>query len=119
MTIRNAICYLTLAYAPAVVTAQSPRQPDEALYKSGVADVQDGRYERARLTLQTLINTYDTSPLLQPAKVTMADSWFRQGGARGLAQSEKLCKDVIAQAPDSPSATEARQLMRKIQDARK
>ena len=118
MTIRYAAFLGVLALAPAMV-AQGVRQPDKVLYDTAIQDVQHGRYERARLTLQTLINTYDTSEFIPPAKFALADSWYREGGAKGLAQSEKECKDLIALFPNTPAAANAQQLLKKIQDAGK
>jgi outer membrane protein assembly factor BamD len=118
MSLRNVICYAIMALAPTALVAQGVPQPDKALYYAGVGDVQNGRFERARLTLQTLINTYKASEMLAPAKLAIADSWYREGGTNGFDQAEKECKEIVAQFPDTPSSSEAQQLMRKIQDAR-
>lgn len=37
------------------------QQPDKVLYDKAINDIEKGRFEIARLTLQTLMNTYDTS----------------------------------------------------------
>lgn len=118
MTVRDAVCYLMLASAPAALVAQNIQQPDQVLYDAGVGDVRSGRFERARLTLQTLVNTYTTSTLVAGAKLAIADSWYREGGTHGLAQAEKECRELIAQFPDTPPSSDAQQLLRKIQDAR-
>ena len=57
------------------------QQPDKVLYDKAIKDLEKGRYELARLTLNTLINTYDTSEYLAKAKLAIADSWYREGGA--------------------------------------
>src|SRR5579864_2566961 len=132
MMIRNSIWYVLLALAPAALlsscalhrkdqaalVAPNVPEPDQVLYTHAVGDIQQRRYERARLTLQTLINTYDSSALLPQAKFAIADSWYREGGAHGLAQAEAECNEVVTQFPNTPSASEARQLLRKIQEAR-
>jgi outer membrane protein assembly factor BamD len=118
MSIRNVICYAIMALAPAALVAQSVPQPDKTLYDAGISDIRNGRFERARLPLQTLVNTYKASGMLAPAKLAIADSWYREGGTHGLAQAEQECKEIVAQFPDTPSSSEAQQLMRKIQDAR-
>src|SRR6266545_6739529 len=64
------------------------QQPDKVLFDKAVGDIERSRYEVARLTLQTLINTYDTSEYLAKAKLAIADNWFREGGAHSLAQAE-------------------------------
>ena len=38
-----------------------------------------GQFERARLTLQTLINMYPATPLRQQARAAIRTSWIREG----------------------------------------
>lgn len=85
------------------------QQPDKVLFDKAVADIERSRYEIARLTLQTLINTYDSSEYLAKAKLAIADSWFREGGAHGLAQAEAEYKDFILFYPTMEEAAEAQQ----------
>src|SRR5665213_2249783 len=63
-------------------------QPDKVLFDRAIHDIEHGNYEVARLTLNTLINTYDTSEYLAKAKLAIADSWYREGGTHGLSQAE-------------------------------
>ena len=84
-------------------------QPDKVLYDKAIRDVERGRYEVARLTLQTLINTYDTSEYLAKAKLAIADSWFREGGGNGLAQAEAEYKDFILFYPTMEEAAESQE----------
>src|SRR6202008_4308414 len=65
------------------------------------------RFQRARLTLQTLMNTYDTSEYMAKAKLALADSWYREGGADGYAQAEADYKDFILFYPNMEEAAEA------------
>jgi outer membrane protein assembly factor BamD len=87
--------------------AKDTQQPDKVLFDTSIGDIQHGRYERARLTLQTLMNTYDTSEYLAKAKLAVADSWFREGGAHGLAQAEAEYKDFILFYPQMEESAEA------------
>ena len=82
-------------------------QPDKVLYDKAIADMERGRYRIARLTLQTLINTYDTSEFMAKAKLALADSWFREGGGHGFAQAEAEYKDFILFYPTMEEAAEA------------
>src|ERR1700716_3673069 len=82
-------------------------QPDKVLFDRAVKDIERGRYEVARLTLNTLINTYDTSEFLAKAKLAIADSWYREGGAHGLAQAEAEYKDFILFYPAMEEAAES------------
>lgn len=83
------------------------QQPDKVLFDKAIKDIERGRYEVARLTLQTLINTYDQSEFLAKAKLAIADSWYREGGAHGLAQAEAEYKDFILFYPTMEEAAEA------------
>jgi outer membrane protein assembly factor BamD len=83
------------------------QQPDKVLFDKAMNDIEHGRYEIARITLNTLINTYDSSEYLAKAKLAIADSWYREGGANGLAQAEAEYKDFILFYPAMQEAAEA------------
>jgi outer membrane protein assembly factor BamD len=83
------------------------KQPDKVLFDKAVNDIEHGRFEVARITLNTLINTYDQSEFLAKAKLAIADSWYREGGAHGLAQAEAEYKDFILFYPLMPEAAES------------
>jgi outer membrane protein assembly factor BamD len=83
------------------------QQPDKILFDKAVNDIEHGRYEVARLTLNTLINTYDTSEFLAKAKLAIADSWYREGGIQGLTQAEAEYKDFILFYPTMEEAAES------------
>jgi outer membrane protein assembly factor BamD len=85
------------------------QQPDKVLFDKAVGDMEHGRYEIARLTLQTLINTYDNSEYLAKAKLAIADSWYREGNANGLAQAEAEYKDFILFYPTMEESAEAQE----------
>lgn len=91
------------------------QQPDKVLFDTAVDDIEHGRYERARLTLQTLMNTYDTSEYLAKAKLAVADSWYREGGAHGFAQAEAEYKDFILFYPQMEEAAEAQDKICRMQ----
>jgi outer membrane protein assembly factor BamD len=84
-------------------------QPDKVLFDKAIKDMEKGRYEVARLTLQALMNTYDTSEYLAKSKLAYADSWFREGGSHGLAQAEAEYKDFILFYPTMEEAAEAQE----------
>ena len=85
------------------------KQPDKVLFDRSINDIEHGRYEIARITLNTLINTYDQSEFLAKAKLAIADSWYREGGAAGLAQAEAEYKDFILFYPTMEEAAESQQ----------
>ncbi len=85
------------------------QQPDKVLFDRAINDIEHGRYEVARLTLNTLINTYDTSEYLAKAKLAIADSWYREGGPHGMAQAEAEYKDFILFYPAMEEAAESQE----------
>jgi outer membrane protein assembly factor BamD len=82
-------------------------QTDKILYEKAVREIEHGRYDVGRLTLQTLINTYPDSEYLAKAKLAIADSYYNQGGVSGLTQAEAEYKDFITFFPTAPEAPEA------------
>jgi outer membrane protein assembly factor BamD len=89
--------------------SKDTQQPDKVLFDKAVNDIEHSRFEIARLLLQNLINTYDTSEYLAKAKLAIADAWFREGGAHGLAQAEAEYKDFILFYPAMEEAAEAQE----------
>jgi len=82
-------------------------QPDKVLFQKANNEITHGRYEVGRLTLQTLINTYPDSEYLSKAKLSIADSYYSEGGVSGLTQAEAEYKDFITFFPTAPEAPEA------------
>ncbi|HXI42125.1 MAG TPA: outer membrane protein assembly factor BamD [Bryobacteraceae bacterium] len=89
--------------------SKDTQQPDKVLFDKAINDIERGRYEVARLTLNTLINTYDTSEFLAKAKLAIADSWFREGGTHAWAQAEAEYKDFILFYPTMEEAAESQE----------
>ncbi len=81
--------------------------PDKVLYDKAMDAVKHGRFDVARLDLQTLLNTYPDSQYMMRAKLGVADSWYKEGGAAALTQSEQEYKDFITFFPNVPEAAEA------------
>jgi outer membrane protein assembly factor BamD len=84
-------------------------QPDKVLFDKAIKDIEKGRYEVARLTLNTLQNTYDTSEFMAKAKLAIADSWMREGGSHAMAQAEAEYKDFILFYPTMEESAEAQE----------
>ncbi len=89
------------------LAAQDLNLPDKVLYDKALLAVKNGRYDVARLDLQTLLNTYPDSQYMMRAKLGVADSWYREGGTAALAQAEQEYKDFITFFPNAPEAAEA------------
>jgi len=83
------------------------KQPDKELFDRAMNDLEHSHFTVARLTLQTLMNTYPDSEYLAKAKLGVADSWYREGGTSNLMQAESEYKDFITFFPTMPEAAEA------------
>lgn len=86
---------------------KNTQQPDKILFDQAMHDIEHGRYEVARISLNTLMNTYESSEYLAKAKLAIADSWYREGGAAGMAQAEAEYKDFILFYPTMEEAAQA------------
>src|SRR5689334_14609388 len=82
------------------------KQPDKVLFDRAMDALKHNRYDIARLTLQTLINTYPDSEFIARAKLGVADSWYAEGGSTALSQAEIEYKDFITFFPNMPEAAE-------------
>ena len=87
--------------------ANNSQQPDKILFDKAVESIERHRYELARITLQTLINTYPDSEYIAKAKLAIADSWYREGTSSALAQAEAEYKDFITFFPSMEEAAES------------
>ncbi|MGA3292647.1 MAG: outer membrane protein assembly factor BamD [Candidatus Acidiferrales bacterium] len=74
-------------------------EPDKVLYDRAVNDVKHHRYVEARLSFQTLINTYPDSEYLAKAKLGTADSYYNEGGTSNLTQAVEEYKNFIVFFP--------------------
>jgi outer membrane protein assembly factor BamD len=80
-------------------SADNTAEPDKILYDKAMDDIKHGRQEVGRLNLQTLINTYPDSEYLAKAKLSIADSYFKEGGKANLTQAIQAYKDFIVFFP--------------------
>src|SRR4051794_10992158 len=114
---RNTLVLLTLAMAlfgaGCSNKTQNPianvdsKQPDKVLFDRAMDAMKHNKFDVARLTLQTLINTYPDSEFVARAKLAVGDSWYAEGGSAALIQAENEYKDFITFFPNMPEAAEA------------
>ncbi|MFZ0037801.1 MAG: outer membrane protein assembly factor BamD [Candidatus Acidiferrales bacterium] len=83
----------------AAAQTEGAAEPDRILYDRSMADFKRGKYTEARLSLQTLINTYPDSEYLAKAKLAIGDSFYKEGGTGNLTQSIETYKDFITFFP--------------------
>ncbi len=125
LTASLGIVALSLALAPANAKTKPPkkkknqdlsanpladvksRQPDKELFDKAMLALKKGRFDVARLDLQTMLNTYPQSEYQMRAKLAVGDSWFKEGGTAALTQAEAEYKDFITFFPQAAEAAEA------------
>jgi outer membrane protein assembly factor BamD len=83
------------------------KQPDKILFDRAMDAMKHNKYDVARLTLQTLINTYPDSEFVARAKLAVGDSWYAEGSSAAMIQAENEYKDFITYLPNMPEAAEA------------
>ena len=83
------------------------KQPDKVLFDKAMDAMHHNRFDVARLTLQTLINTYPDSEFIARAKLAVGDSWYAEGGTAALAQAEQEYSDFEIFFPNLKEAAEA------------
>ncbi len=91
------------------------KQPDKVLFDKAMDAMRHNRFDVARMTLQTLINTYPDSEYLARAKLAVGDSWYAEGGTASLAQAEQEYRDFETFFPNMPEAAEAQLKIANIQ----
>ena len=83
------------------------KQPDKVLFDKAMVAMKKGKYDVARLDLQTLLNTYPETEYAMRAKLAIGDTWYKEGGSAALTQAEGEYKDFITFFPNTPEAAEA------------
>ena len=83
------------------------KQPDKVLFDRAMDAMQHGKYDVARMTLQTLINTYPDSEFIARAKLAVGDSWYAEGTTAAYAQAEEEYSQFQVFFPNMAEAAEA------------
>ncbi|HZU22430.1 MAG TPA: outer membrane protein assembly factor BamD, partial [Terriglobales bacterium] len=83
------------------------KQPDKVLFDRAMDAMQHGKYDVARMTLQTLINTYPDSEFIARAKLAVGDSWYAEGTSAAYAQAEEEYSQFQVFFPNMAEAAEA------------
>jgi outer membrane protein assembly factor BamD len=88
-------------------SADNTAEPDKVLYNRALNDIKRGHQEVGRLAMQTLINTYPDSEYLAKAKLSIADSYYKEGGTANMTQAIQGYKDFGIFFPFLPEASYA------------
>lgn len=81
--------------------------PDTTLFENGMEFLRKNQYIKARLSFQTLINTYPDSEYTPASFLAMADSYYAEGGTESLLQAEAQYKDFLIFYPTHEMADDA------------
>ncbi len=81
--------------------------PDTTLFENGMKYLKKNQFIKARLAFQTLINTYPDSEFTPISFLSIADSFYREGGTSNLTQAEAQFKDFIIFYPTHEMADDA------------
>jgi len=98
------------------VTFEEAKGPgrDKELFTQGIDAIRKGSFDQGRILLNTMINTYSDSPLVRMAKLSIADSYYLQGGTKSYAQAEVEYRDWIQFFPDDLLADDTMMKMAEI-----
>jgi outer membrane protein assembly factor BamD len=105
LTLSFAACHNKKVSNP--IAQVDSKQPDKILYDRAMDAMKHNKFDVARLTLQTLINTYPDSEYVARAKLAVGDSWYAEGGSAAMIQAENEYKDFQTFFPNMPEAAEA------------
>ncbi len=86
---------------------ESAVPPDTTLFENGMKYLKNNSFIRSRLAFQTLINTYPDSEFTPISFLSIADSYYREGGTSNLLQAEAQFKDFIIFYPTHEMADDA------------
>lgn len=81
--------------------------PDIQLFENGMDYLNKSQFIKARLSFQTLINTYPESEFTPSSFLAIADSFYEQGGLENLLQAEAQYKDFMIFYPTHEMADDA------------
>ncbi|UCF37197.1 MAG: outer membrane protein assembly factor BamD [Acidobacteriota bacterium] len=81
--------------------------PDTQLFENGMEYLEKGQYIKARLSFQTLINTYPDSEYTPASFLAIADSYYSEAGTENLLQAEAQYKDFLIFYPTHEMADDA------------
>src|ERR1700722_17751938 len=104
------------------LAGNSSRQPDKELFDKARVAMQKGKFDVARLDLQTLLNTFfPNQPEAAEAQMKVADIYYMQmekpdRDPKNADQAEQEYRIMIQQWPESSFVPRAKQRRREVQE---
>src|SRR5437764_15497386 len=95
------LCVLALAVGCTNKKVSNPlanvgsKQPDKVLFDRAMDAMKHNRFDVARITLQTMSNTYRDSEYIGRCKLAVGDSWYAEGVGTALSQAASEPKYFI------------------------
>ncbi|HXG91520.1 MAG TPA: outer membrane protein assembly factor BamD [Blastocatellia bacterium] len=98
------------------ITLEEAKGPgrDAELFRDAINAIRKGNYDQGRILLNTMINTYTDSPLIKIARLAIGDSFYLEGGSKGLAQAEVEYREWVQFFPDDQLADDVMLKMAEI-----
>jgi outer membrane protein assembly factor BamD len=81
--------------------------PDTQLFENGMTHLEKSHFIKARLSFQTLINTYPDSEFTPASFLGIADSYYEEAGGENLLLAEAQYKDFLIFYPTHEMADDA------------
>src|SRR5579872_3930903 len=94
-------CFRNKNVVNPIATVNS-KQPDKVLFDRAMDAMKHNKFDEARMSLQTLINTYPDSEFIARAKLAVGDSWYAQAGSASWTQAEAEYQDFQTFFPNMP-----------------
>jgi outer membrane protein assembly factor BamD len=95
---------LFIGFSHAQVTTSDVKQSDKVLLGLAMTAMEKSEYVAARTLLESLINSHPDSDYVPRAKLSIADTWYAEGG---LKRAEIEYRDFIAFFPNRPEVAQA------------
>ncbi len=105
------ICAFWTLAAGASRTQTAIEQQDKLLYEHANKALKNSEYASARRLMEDVITGYPDSKYIAPAKLAIADAWYREGNYK---QAETEYRDFVTFFPNRPEAAEARMRIESI-----
>ncbi len=83
---------------------EEPRSPAQTLFENGMKLLGKKHFIESRRTFQTLITTYPDSEYTPASFLSIADSYYEEGGKENLLQAKIQYKDFFIFYPDHERA---------------
>ncbi len=90
--------------------------PDKTLFENAMKLLDKKHFIKSHHSFQTLINNYPDSEYTPASFLSIAGSYYEEGGKQNLLQAEAQYKDFIIFYPTHDLSPRAKELIREVQE---